>query len=64
MKIIAYLDSRLREPSTWASMAAMLGGAGVAVPSGLWQYVAMTGMGAAGILGVILAERSTPAPKA
>jgi hypothetical protein len=48
---------RLKEPSTWASLAATLGALGFAVPEGLMQYITFAGMGLAGVLGFFMPEK-------
>ena len=56
MDILKYLAARLREPSTWASIAALLAVAHVNVDPGLWATVTAWGVIAAGVLGVVLTE--------
>jgi hypothetical protein len=52
-----WLISRLKEPSTWAAISAMLAGFGLHISDELWQHIAMIGTGVAGVLGVVVAEK-------
>lgn len=61
MTILAFLAARLAEPSTWASIAAVLVAAHVSVDPGLWQHIVDAGIGVSGLLGAVLAEQK-PAP--
>ena len=45
------LLARLKEPSSWASIAAGLAAFGVAIPSGIWQAIVGVGTGVAVLLG-------------
>ena len=49
--------SRLREPSTYAGIAAMLAAFGITVPSDLYQSIAGALTGVAGLVAVLLRER-------
>ena len=51
------LDSRFSEPSTYASLAAVLAAVGFNIDPGLWQTVTQVGVALAGAAGVLLAER-------
>jgi hypothetical protein len=51
-----YVAERLREPSTAASISAMLIGLGVHVDAGLVQYVMFAVAGVAGAAGFFLPE--------
>ena len=51
-----YLLQRLTESSTYASLAAILAGAGVVIPPGVWKDVTIGGMFIAGIAGVVIKE--------
>lgn len=44
--------TRLKEPSTWAALAAGLGTLGVSIPPGVWQDVVFAGVGLSTVLGV------------
>ena len=45
---------RLREPSSWASLAAMFALVGVNLPESMMQNITQVGMGLAGILGFFM----------
>lgn len=49
--------ARLKEPSTWAAIAAALAALGINIPDGTWQ--AITGVVAvlAGVAGAVMAEK-------
>lgn len=51
------LIASLREPSTYAALAALLGTVGISLPPGLVQNVTLAGTGLAGLLGVFLPEK-------
>ena len=51
------LTDRLREPSTWAAIAALGVALGVNMPDDLWQNIVMVGSGLAGIVGIVRRER-------
>jgi hypothetical protein len=59
---LAYLVARLSEPSTWATITAVLTGLGVTLPAGVTQNIIAIGTGFAGLLGVLLRERTTANP--
>jgi hypothetical protein len=50
--------ARFKEPSTWAGLAAVLAALGLGLPAELWQQIATTGMAVAGLLAMVLPERS------
>lgn len=52
-----YLIARLREPSTYAGIAALLASFGLSVDAGLVQSVAMFGTGLAGIAAAVMKDR-------
>lgn len=56
--------ARFTEPSTYASLAALLGLLSVSVDPGLLQIVTQLGVGASGALGIALKERSARAEAA
>lgn len=56
MDLLKYINARLGESSTWASIAGLLLLAHVSVPAGAWQSVTMVGIIASGGLGVLLTE--------
>ena len=51
-----YVLARLAEPSTYASLAAILGGIGYVLPAGVIQNLTLAGMIGAGLVGVFLKE--------
>ena len=54
--LLAYLDQRMGEASTYASLAVMLTMMHVNVPPGLWQQITLWGAVIAAVLGVLIAE--------
>ena len=52
-----YLIARLREPSTYAGIAALLASLGVSVPSGWIQAVSALGVALAGAAALFLPEK-------
>lgn len=54
--LLLFVADRLKEPSTWASLATLLVGAHVIIDPGLWQHVVDIGVAVAGTLGFILGE--------
>ena len=59
---LQYLLARLSEASTWASIAAVLAGAGFVLPDGLWHSISLIGIGIAGVAGFLIPEASLDAP--
>lgn len=53
-----WIITRIKEPSSWAALAAMLAGLGVSLPDDLWKSIAMIGTGVAGVLGFVMAEKA------
>ena len=47
---------RLREPSSWASLAAMFALVGINLPESMMQDITQVGMGMAGILGFFMSD--------
>jgi len=52
-----YIIKRLREPSTYATLAAMTAAFGLSVEPGVVQNVTLAGTGVAGLLGMLLPEK-------
>jgi len=52
-----YLIARAAEPSTWATLTAVLAAVGFNLPPSIAQNVALIGMGLAGLAGVLLREK-------
>ncbi len=48
--------TRLKEPSSWASIAVALGVFGVTFTDGLWEHIVSLGTAAAAFLGFFLPE--------
>ena len=59
LDFLRYLDARLGEASTYATLSAMLAATHVSVPDGAWKQVTLWGMIAAGVAGVLLKEAGT-----
>jgi hypothetical protein len=60
--VAVYVDARLREPSSWATIAAALVYVGVKVDPAMWGHIVDVGVAFAGLAGVFLAEKGkTPA---
>jgi|TARA_R110001583_G_scaffold2121_1_gene15550 hypothetical protein len=47
---------RLKEPSSWASLAAMFALVGVNLPESMMQNITQIGMGVAGVLGFFMQD--------
>jgi hypothetical protein len=54
--IMDMILKRLKEPSSWASLAAMLALVGINLPESMMQNVTQVGMGLAGILGFFMSD--------
>ena len=62
LDILKFADARLREPSTWAGLATLLGLLHLNVDPGLWQAVTLWGtIGAAGVA-ILLNEAGNKPP--
>ena len=48
---------RLKEPSSWAAVAAAMAALGVSLDPGLWQQIAAAGTGVSGLLGFFMKEK-------
>jgi predicted membrane protein len=62
--LLKYLDARLGEPSTWASIGLMLGMLHVNVSPGVLNELSLWGAVISAVLGVLLAEIGTKPPAA
>ncbi len=60
--LLVYLDARLGESSTWASISAALVAAHINVPPGLWTQVTLWGAILAAGAGVLLREAGNKPP--
>lgn len=60
MGVLGYVAARLAEPSTWAGLSALLVAAHVNIPDGVMSSVTLAGTGLAGLLALLMAERSGP----
>jgi len=56
LEILKFADARLREPSTWAGLAVLLGMLHVNVDAGLWHVVTLWGTAGAAGLAILLSE--------
>jgi hypothetical protein len=54
---MSYILARLKEPSTYAGLAAILSAFGIGLAPEYWEAIASIGVGAAGLAAVVLAER-------
>jgi hypothetical protein len=54
-----WLIARLREPSTWRGLVWLATSLGLTLSPEAWEYIIAIGMAAAGLLGVILKEKSS-----
>lgn len=52
------LIDRLKEPSSWAGVAAPLAALGFSLPSGVVQAISLLGAGACVLLAVLLGEKT------
>lgn len=57
---MAYFLTRLREPSTYAGLAALVGAFGITVPLPWVQAASALGTGIAAVLAVALPEHKAP----
>jgi hypothetical protein len=55
---LKYLDARMGEPSTWASMAVLLGALHFNVSSDTWAAITAWGVIFSGLLGIALSEKA------
>jgi len=51
--------SRMKEPSSWAAIAAALAAFGFSIPSSTWQAIVGVGTGGAALAGILLAEKGS-----
>lgn len=56
---VSFLVARLKEPSSWAGMAAILMAAGIKVDPTLWGLTVQAGVALAGIAAFFLSEKSS-----
>ena len=55
-KDVSWIGARLREPSTYAGLAAVLGVMGLSTDPGLVKNLSMIGMGLGGLVSFLLPE--------
>lgn len=55
-KDVSWLGARLREPSSWAAVAALLGVLNLSVDPGLMHDLSLVGMGLGGVIAFVLPE--------
>lgn len=60
-QIVSFLRDRLSEPSTFVSLAVLLGGAGVSLDATVWQYIFLGVSTLFAVLGVVMGEKPTQA---
>ena len=60
--LLAYLDARFGEASTYAGLAAILAAAHVSVDPGLWHAITLYGVVVSGVLAVVIREGGTKPP--
>ena len=58
--LIGFLVNRLKEPSSWASLAVLLGFMGYKIEDELWQHIVTAGVGAFALIGFIAKENNKP----
>jgi hypothetical protein len=56
-KQISWFGDRLKEPSTWASLAGIAGLVHLNIDPGLWQHVADVGMAIGAFIAFVLPEK-------
>ena len=61
MNKLKSLVSRLKEPSSWAAVAAAMAALGLSVDPGLWQHLATAGVGVSGLLAFFMKEKGPEA---
>lgn len=54
---MTYLLNRLKEPSSWAALAAILAGVGLNIEGDLLQHITNIGVALAGLVGFLLADK-------
>lgn len=57
MKLVTNLANRLKEPSSWAAIAATLASLGIVIDGGLWQTISLAGSGVAGLIALLRKEQ-------
>lgn len=57
MIFLSWLLERLKEANTWYGMIAFLSSVGVQLDPALTQQIAVVGVGAAGLVGIITKEK-------
>ncbi len=62
LALLRYLDARMGEDATYASIAAMLALLGVHLDPGVWHNVSVVGAMFAGVLGVVLKSAGNKPP--
>ena len=55
-KDASWLGARLREPSSWAAVSALLGVLNLSVDPGLMHDLSLVGMGLGGVIAFVLPE--------
>lgn len=57
MIFLSWILERLKEANTWYGLIAFLGSVGVQLDPALSQQIAVVGVGAAGLVGIITKEK-------
>ncbi|MBV8753344.1 MAG: hypothetical protein JO328_10860 [Hyphomicrobiales bacterium] len=55
-KDVSWLGARLREPSSWAAVSALLGVLNLSLDPGLMHDLSLIGMGLGGVIAFVLPE--------
>ncbi len=61
--ILRFMATRLSQPSTWVSIATMLGMVHINIDAGLWSHIVEIGMGMSAVAGFVLNERGVKVMK-
>lgn len=64
MNVIDFIAARLKEPTTWGGISAVLTAVGVSVRPDLWQAITTLGASIGGVLLVLIPEAPKNPPTA
>lgn len=62
MPLVAFLLARLREPSTYAGIGAVIAAAGINIPASTWTAMVQATIALAGLAAVLIPEGKAPPP--